>query len=92
MVDVYRITEECEGTIGWYAKGNYTLEEVIEGIELEEGKEYFDPDGKKNLKIVHKYFRCLPVSKNDDLPFAYWLLDSKKGRGAFEVSVIYLDL
>jgi hypothetical protein len=86
MTEVFRIMDESSHTDGWYAKGNYTLQEMIAGIDFEDGEDFLEEDEKKNLKLEHCYLRCVPVSKYDDLPFAYYLLYSKKGRGAFEAT------
>ena len=90
-IDVYRMIDDGARTTGWYAKGNHTLEEIIDGVEYENDVGYFEPDEIAKFKVYHTYFRCVPVSKFDDLPFSHWLHESKPGRGAFEVSVIYYD-
>jgi hypothetical protein len=96
IVDVYEMIDDGGGLTGWYAKGNHTLEEMVEGIKWEYGDDYFDEDDfneggrDKYLKVVHEYMRCVPVPRDSDLPFAHWLVACKKGRGAFECSTIYL--
>jgi len=88
--EVFRMIDDGGSTSGYYAKGDYSVDDMIDGIEQEEGPDYFEFEDKKKLKAYKTYFRCVPVSKYDDLPFAYWLIDSKPGRGAFYVTVLYL--
>ena len=90
-IDVYRMIDDNGDTLAWYAKGNYTFDEVVKGVEFENGDDYFDDFEKDKLKVEHIYLRCVPVSKYDNMPFSYYFLNSKKGRGAFEVSIIYVN-
>jgi hypothetical protein len=91
MVEVFKIIYDDESLCSFYAKGIHTLQEMIEGIEWEEGDDFFEDVQKELLVAKHGYLRCVPVNKNDDKPFSHYLIPCKKSRGAFECTVVELD-
>jgi hypothetical protein len=92
VIDVERISDDCGDCMGWYAKGKNTLEEMIKGIEFTEGDDYLEDDEKLLLKPIYGYMRFVPVGKYDDQPFEFYInFPCKKGRGAFECTVVYRE-
>jgi len=92
-LDSFDIVDDNGDTMGFYVKGNHTLEECIEAFEWDHGDDYFDPDEKLKLKVFHCYYRKVPVSPTiaENFAFSHLLVESKKGPGAFEASVVYFD-
>jgi hypothetical protein len=91
-IDVERIQDDCGHCMGWYAKGNQTLEEMIKGIEFSEGSDWFEKGEKEELKTEYGYMRLVPVGKFDDQPFKHYIhFPCEKGRGAFECTVVYRE-
>lgn len=91
--DSYDIIDDNGSVMGFYVKGNYSLEECIKAFEYDHGDDYFEEGEKSKLKVFHCYYRKVPVSPSikENFSFSHLLIESKKGRGAFEVSVVYFD-
>ena len=92
-LDSFDIVDDNGDTMGFYVKGNHTLEECIQAVEWDHGDDYFDPEEKAKLKVFYHHYRKVPVApwEKDLVFYSHRLVESKKGPGAFEVSVVYFD-
>ena len=99
-IEITRLTDDCGNYAGWYAKGNYDLETMIREINAFE--EYDDPSDtcmyisdvhRDTLILHHGYARNVPVApwEKESVGYSFRLMESSKGRGAFEVTCVYFE-
>ena len=92
-LESFDIIDDGGSIMGFYVKGNHSLEDCIKAIEWDHGDDYFDPEEKLKLKVFHCYYRKVPVApwEKDFVSYGHRLVECDKGRGAFEASVVYFD-